>query len=88
MKKLIFISAIALILASCQVASFTMVSTKNVPTTEGCVLLKRNAVVKSFDIETGIDKCIELSDSGLYLTNVVIYQRFYRFKIKGDVWGK
>ena len=75
-------------LSACRMADFSMVSTKNIPTTDGMVLLKSGVTYKAFNFEDAVDKCIESENGGLYLTNVVIYDNFLRYKVKADVWGE
>lgn len=84
MKKLILIAAIAL--ASCKAATFTMMSTKQVDMSKQYTLKKSAAVGKGLDMQTAVDNCIN-SAGGVYITNVVIYEGLFRYKVVGDVYG-
>lgn len=85
MKRIIFIS---LILISCRVGDFTLLSTKNVGDKKECILLQANVTAKASDLKTAVDKCLEKVPGGLYLENVVISETFFGYKVKGDIWGK
>jgi hypothetical protein len=86
MKKATAILSI-LILCSCRMGDFTMVSTKNISSTENTVLLESGVVKKAFSLDGAIDACIESEEGGMYLQNVVLYEGFIRYKVKADVWG-
>lgn len=88
MKKTIFAIAMSVaLISSCRLADFTVISTKNVDNKEESVQLKTNVKAKAFDLKTAIDKCIEQEQGGTYLTNVVISQGVFMYRVKADVWG-
>ena len=87
MKKAIFAAAVIALLASCRSASFTMMSTKQVDMSKQYTLKKSGSVGKSADLQTAVDRCIE-SAGGTYITNVVIYEGLFRYKVVGDVYGQ
>lgn len=86
MKKFLFISLVAIVLSSCRVADFTMLSTKNVDMKSEYVM-KQRCTAHAFTIKDAVDRCIE-KGGGTYLTNVVIYKVPFSYKVVGDVWGK
>ncbi len=88
MKNTIIIFSL-IILSSCRMGDFTLLSTKNVDNskTKDYVLLKSNVTAKAFHLKTAVDKCIEKTEGGVVLQNVVLYEGFFRYKVKGDVWG-
>lgn len=86
MKKLIVILAIATCAASCRVADFTIMSTKNISMTDSYTL-KSRCTGHGFTLKDAVDHCIE-KGNGTYIANVVIYKGAFRYKVVGDVYGK
>lgn len=88
MKKLLIASLLIFALASCRVADFTMISTKNVDMKTEYTLKKEHVSAYGFlYLKSAVDRCIE-KGGGTYLTNVVIYKRPFGYKVVGDVYGK
>jgi len=83
----LMIGIILITLSSCRLGDFTIISTKNVDRECEMILLKENVEAKGWDVESGIDACIEQVDGGVVLKNAVIKEGFLRYKVKGDVWG-
>lgn len=85
MKNIFIALSVTCLMASCRVADFTMLSTKNVEMSKEYVLKGRQSA-KAFHLKTAVDKCIERG-GGTYITNVVIYDTGFRYKVVGDVYG-
>ncbi len=88
MKKVLFLLVVIVSLASCRVADFTLLSTKNVDMNSQYTLKQSHvSAYAPFFLKSAVDKCIE-KGGGTYLTNVVIYKRPFGYKVTGDVYGK
>lgn len=88
MKKIFFALVFVCCVASCRLADFTMLSTKNVEMNSTYVLKASNvSAYGAFNLKTAVDNCIQ-KGGGVYLTNVVIYKRPFGYKVTGDVYGK
>lgn len=84
MKKFILfmLVVIAVVLSSCRVTDFTVISSKNVDLNVN----KDAARVKAWGwtVKDALDKAIEKSGSGNNaLIDGVIYQRFFGYSVKG-----
>lgn len=75
-------------LASCKMADFTLMSTRNFDSKENYVLLKSNAHKGSFNFTKAVDKTVSSVEGGTYLTNVRITKGLFgHYGVKADVWG-
>lgn len=76
---------IALAFSSCSTEHFTIISTNSVNMGETYTLKKSGNVARAFNMDDAVSKCI---GDGVYLTNVTISEGLFRYKVKGDVYGK
>jgi len=94
-KKIIYLSAMTLIMSSCynRIGDLNMVSNRNIDASKDYVLLERNVKGKSRKkkdaLERAIDKATE-EHNGEYLMNVKVYVKYNgrKIKVEGDVWGE